>query len=237
MAGSSVDNIESADWFSGGYSRNWAWPEDKRAAPRPVPSAFGMYTQDYDVPFEPNSEVETALSTIPLPTTGGGLAPTSPQGATSEGLTQWEDISRWVDAGAGLEIARDPASAARVRDLIRAEISSAKRFSDGHIKNDVPPEAKLHPAFRGLAGKVRKYGRKGALRKRGLPEVAKGRVDVLIWVSGMPTDGLKRLRELGFVFSTEVHPGRLLLGTLPVEKLEALAKLSWVRGLQPPRYK
>ena len=52
----------------------------------------------------------------------------------------------------------------------------------------------------------------------------------------LPADGLARLKALGFELSAELTPGKLLLGSLPVERLDAVAELPFIRRLEPPRF-
>jgi hypothetical protein len=70
-----------------------------------------------------------------------------------------------------------------------------------------------------------------------LPEVRDGRTDVQIWLASLPPEGMRVLKELGFELAAELRPGKLLLGTLPVAKLKALAALTWVRRVEPPDYR
>jgi len=98
-------------------------------------------------------------------------------------------------------------------------------------------EAKLAPAFHGLAAKLKKDGKGGSLKAAGLPEVTNGRVDVYLWLNKLPPDGLQKLKALGFNLAATLKPGALLLGTLPVEKLEAVLELPFVRGVEPPKYR
>jgi Ca-activated chloride channel family protein len=97
-------------------------------------------------------------------------------------------------------------------------------------------EAKLAPRLRGLAELLAKEGRNGTLRKPGVPEVEKGRVEVQVWLNELPPDGLKKLKTLGFDLAAALTPGKLLLGTVAVEKLDALIELPFVRRVEPPRY-
>jgi hypothetical protein len=98
-------------------------------------------------------------------------------------------------------------------------------------------QAKLAPALIGLAEQVRKEGRNGTLKKAGVPEVEKGRLEVQVWLNELPPDGLSRLKALGFDLAATLRPGKLLLGTVPVDKLDALIALPWVRRVEPPRFK
>jgi hypothetical protein len=62
------------------------------------------------------------------------------------------------------------------------------------------------------------------------------RVTVQLWVKELTAPGLKRLKELGFDLAATLIPGRLVLGTLPVDRLEQAAGLDFVRRIEPPRY-
>jgi Ca-activated chloride channel family protein len=97
----------------------------------------------------------------------------------------------------------------------------------------LPPLAsKLAPGLQALALGVRtKVAANGAV------EVRNGRVEVQLWLSQLPKDGLAKLKALGFDLAAELTPGKLLLGTVLVEKLQALAALDWVRRVEPPKYR
>lgn len=75
-----------------------------------------------------------------------------------------------------------------------------------------------------------------ALQKSPLPNVRNGRIDVQIWLNALPADGLVKLKALGFDLSATLTPKKLLLGTLPVTRLDALAALSFVRRIEPPSF-
>ena len=94
------------------------------------------------------------------------------------------------------------------------------------------PKLKLAPALRLLAS-----GNPVKQPVGEMPEVRNGRVEVQLWLSRLPKDGLAKLKALGFDLAAELTPGKLLLGTVPVEKLKALVALDWVRRVEPPKYR
>ena len=96
---------------------------------------------------------------------------------------------------------------------------------------------KLAPALQNLAATLAKEGKNGDLDKPGVPKVEKGRVEVQIWLNSLPPDGLAKLKALGFELSATLTPNKLLLGTVAVDKLDALAELGFVRRVEPPRFK
>lgn len=97
-------------------------------------------------------------------------------------------------------------------------------------------QVKLPASLRGLAATLAKEGVNGSLNKPGLPVVTAGRVEVQIRLNTLPPDGLAQLKALGFDLSATLTPGRLLLGTADVAKLDKLIELTWVRRVEPPQY-
>nr|MDQ2732923.1 VWA domain-containing protein [Armatimonadota bacterium] len=95
---------------------------------------------------------------------------------------------------------------------------------------------KLDAKLQGLAAAVKKEGVGGTLHKTGLPDVDKGRVEVQIWLNELPADGLARLKALGFNLELALQPGKLLVGTVSVDQLDALIALPFVRHIEPPRF-
>ena len=96
---------------------------------------------------------------------------------------------------------------------------------------------KIAPALHGLAEKVKKEGANGSLHKAGMPEVEKGRVVIQVWLSQLPPDGLKKLKALGFELAATLTPNKLILGTFPMERLDALVELEFVRRVEVPQFK
>jgi Ca-activated chloride channel homolog len=62
-------------------------------------------------------------------------------------------------------------------------------------------------------------------------------VEVQVWVSTVPANGLAKLKALGFKLAATLTPNRLLLGTVSIDKLDALLSLPWVRGVELPKFK
>ncbi len=63
----------------------------------------------------------------------------------------------------------------------------------------------------------------------------KGKLEIQVWLAELPADGLKRLKEAGFVLGAELRPKKLLLGTIAADKLDALIALDFVRAVETPR--
>ncbi len=87
-------------------------------------------------------------------------------------------------------------------------------------------QAKLAPALIAKLQAFRKVG-------RSRPPV----VEVQVWIYSVPQGGLSTLKSLGFTLSATITPGRLLLGSVPLDKLDEILKLSFVRRVEPPKFR
>jgi len=65
----------------------------------------------------------------------------------------------------------------------------------------------------------------------------KQRMEVQVWLNKLPADGLTKLKDLGFDLTATLMPGKLVLGTVDVSKLDALIQLDWVRRIDQPKYR
>ncbi len=75
-----------------------------------------------------------------------------------------------------------------------------------------------------------------ALQKTPLPGVKNGKIEIQIWLNALPSDGLAKLKALGFDLAATLTPKKLLLGTISVKQLDALSALSFVRRIEPPNF-
>jgi hypothetical protein len=60
-----------------------------------------------------------------------------------------------------------------------------------------------------------------------------GKAEIQIWLTDKSAETLAKLKELGFEVILDPKSAKLLVGRLPIEKLEALAELKFVRYLAP----
>ena len=63
--------------------------------------------------------------------------------------------------------------------------------------------------------------------------VRDGKADVQIWLTDKSAENLVKLKELGFEVVLDPKSAKLIIGRLPIEKLEALADLKFVRYASP----
>jgi Ca-activated chloride channel family protein len=91
---------------------------------------------------------------------------------------------------------------------------------------------KLADELQGLAEKVAKQGTGGNLTV-GKIQVKAGRVEIRVQVSALSDEVLAKLKTLGFKELARAKSVNLLIGTIDVKQLEALAKLAEVRQIDP----
>jgi hypothetical protein len=60
-----------------------------------------------------------------------------------------------------------------------------------------------------------------------------GKAEVQVWVTDKSSESLAKLKELGFEVVLDSKTSNLIIGRLPVEKIEALARLSFVKYVSP----
>jgi hypothetical protein len=56
---------------------------------------------------------------------------------------------------------------------------------------------------------------------------------VQVWLTDKSVENLTQLKELGFEVLFDAKSSNLIIGRLPVEKLEALARLKFVKFVAP----
>lgn len=91
---------------------------------------------------------------------------------------------------------------------------------------------KLVPELQGLAEKVAKQGANGNMTL-GKIRVKNGRIEIRVQLAALSGEVLARLKKLGFKELARAKSVNLLVGTIDVKQLEALAKLPEVRRIDP----
>jgi Ca-activated chloride channel family protein len=91
---------------------------------------------------------------------------------------------------------------------------------------------KLADELQGLAEKVAKQGTDGNLTV-GKIQVKAGRVEIRVQLTALSDEVLAKLKKLGFKELARAKSVNLLIGTIDVKQLEALAKLPDVRRIDP----
>ncbi|GAH32805.1 unnamed protein product, partial [marine sediment metagenome] len=99
-------------------------------------------------------------------------------------------------------------------------------------KREFRLEHRLAEELHGLAEKVASEGQDGNLTVGDI-EVKGGLVEVAIWLTDDSEENLAKLKELGFQVMGQAKSVKMLIGKLPVDKLEEVAQLDFVRLVEP----
>jgi len=112
------------------------------------------------------------------------------------------------------------------REALRMDMSDLAGTKGQHAL------AKLKPAER---RDVLRHAKLSEPLQKKLTKGVKGQLEVQVWLNKLPADGMKRLKAAGFALAAQLRPGKLLLGTIAAQKLDALLALDFVRAVEEPR--
>ena len=133
----------------------------------------------------------------------------------------------------GTAYGRVPQARGRIAAPVMRGLAPKKEAVDQALSEiQQSPESKLDPELKDLAEKVAKQGTNGNLTV-GKIKIEQGRVEVRILLAALSDEVLAKLDELGFKKLAQAKSVKLVIGTIHVDKLEALAKLDFVRRVLP----
>ena len=93
-------------------------------------------------------------------------------------------------------------------------------------------QQKLHPS---LFAVVQKLQKREPLLGSGSEFIRDGKAEVQVWLTDKSDESLAQLKELGFEVLLNAKSANMIVGRLPIEKLEALAKFKFVKYIAPQR--
>ena len=91
--------------------------------------------------------------------------------------------------------------------------------------------AKFNPTILALVDRLKNKDAKAGAGEAKF--VRDGKAEIQIWLTDKSAETLAKLKELGFEVILDPKSAKVLIGRLPIEKLEALAELKFVRYLAP----
>ncbi len=94
-------------------------------------------------------------------------------------------------------------------------------------------QQKLHRSVLAVVQKLQKKETLSSTDEAGF--IRDGKADVQVWLTDKSNETLAQLKELGFEVVLDAKNRNVIIGRLPVEKLEALAKLKFVKYVSPQR--
>ncbi len=90
---------------------------------------------------------------------------------------------------------------------------------------------KLHHTLFAVVAKLQRKETLSAADERGF--IRNGKAEVQVWLTDKSPASLAKLKELGFEVVLDSKTSNLIIGRLPVEKIETLARLSFVKYVSP----
>lgn len=100
-------------------------------------------------------------------------------------------------------------------------------------KRDDESRQKLHPSIFAVVERLRKKEALTAADEAGF--IRNGKAEVQVWLSEKSPEALAKLKELGFEVVLDPKNMKLIIGRLPIDKLEALADLKFVKFVVPQK--
>jgi len=128
---------------------------------------------------------------------------------------------------------RAPSAAAPALPAAPADRLSEVAADEEEAQAPADPRSKLAPELRDLPKKLAALGGLGGNVMIGKLKIRDGRIAVQVQVASFDDEVLAKLKELGFQELGRAKAVNLLIGTIPVAKLEELAKLDAVRRIEP----
>ncbi|HYN24879.1 MAG TPA: hypothetical protein VES69_07525 [Pyrinomonadaceae bacterium] len=89
---------------------------------------------------------------------------------------------------------------------------------------------KLHPSLLAVVERLKIKGTPGADEVK---FIRGEKAEVQIWLTDKSAEALTRLKELGFEVVLDPKSAKLVIGRLPIENLQKLAELKYVRYVAP----
>jgi Ca-activated chloride channel homolog len=109
--------------------------------------------------------------------------------------------------------------------------------ADAPMPSPTPPadevRQKVHPSVFAVVERLRKKEALTAAGEGGF--IRNGKAEVQVWVSEKSVAALAKLKELGFEVLLDDKNSKLIIGRLPIDKLETLVKLKFVNYVSPQK--
>jgi Ca-activated chloride channel family protein len=137
--------------------------------------------------------------------------------------------------GTGGGVGRTPANAPPALAVNAAVIDGAMEESVKLLspteKKRAALEARLHPSILAVVDRLKnKSATAGADEAKFIRD---GKAEVQVWLTDKSAESLAALKALGFEVVLDPKTAKVVIGRLPVEKLEALAELKFIRYVSP----
>jgi hypothetical protein len=132
-------------------------------------------------------------------------------------------------AGGAIPAPNAPPALAVNAAVIVAEDESVKVYSPVETKR-AALEARLHPSLLAVVDRLKNKAAAGVDEAK---FVRDGKAEVQVWLTDKSAESLAALKALGFEVVLDPKTAKVVIGRLPIEKLEALAELKFIRYVSP----
>ena len=117
--------------------------------------------------------------------------------------------------------------------VLDGEFGAAKRKLTPEEEKRQQLTTKLAPALVAVVDRLKDAKAQPGADEAGF--VREGRAEIQVWLTDKSEEALAQLKQLGFEVVLDPKTAKLVIGRLPVEKLEALAALTFVRYVAPQK--
>jgi hypothetical protein len=115
--------------------------------------------------------------------------------------------------------------------VIDADMAEPEKLLSPAEKKRAALEARLHPSILAVVDRLKnKTTTAGADEAKFIRD---GKAEVQVWLTEKSTESLAALKALGFEVVLDPKSAKLVIGRLPIERLEALAELKYIRYVAP----
>jgi hypothetical protein len=112
-----------------------------------------------------------------------------------------------------------------------ADMAETEKLFSPAEKKRAALEARLHPSILAVVDRLKnKAATAGADEAKFIRD---GKAEVQVWLTDKSAESLAALKALGFEVVLDPKTAKLVIGRLPIEKLEALAELKCIRYVAP----
>ncbi len=138
--------------------------------------------------------------------------------------------ARGSGTGSGGAVANAP-PAVSVGSYVLADAAEPSRIISPEEQRLTQLRARFHPSILAVIDRLKnKSATAGADETKFIHD---GKAEIQIWLTDKSEETLAKLKELGFEVVLDPKTATLIIGRLPIERLEALAELKFVRYVAP----
>jgi len=137
-----------------------------------------------------------------------------------------------INGSSGRVPSATPAPPANAPATVNLQVADAVKVEPSDNKQR-ELQSKLHPSVFAVVERLRKKETLSSADEAGF--VHNGKAEVQIWLANKSEATKAKLKELGFEVLLDSVSSKLMIGRIPIEKLEVLANLDFVRYVSPQR--